>query len=72
MTLKLGPKEIKLSRVHKVSRAGHHRAQIHFKTGESIIVVCGVSVPDQMRYTYPGTYQQLAEVIRNEQASRVS
>ncbi|MDE0636625.1 MAG: hypothetical protein OXI43_12365 [Candidatus Poribacteria bacterium] len=63
MKLKLGSKTIQLNAVQRVSRVGHRIARIYLKTGETIEVICGVSVPNEMVCSYPGTVEQLQACI---------
>ena len=68
MKIKLGPAEFRIDRIHKIRQVSDDIAEIHFKTGESIHVVCGISFPDN-RFSYPGTYEALKALIddyRNE------
>ncbi|MDE0636640.1 MAG: hypothetical protein OXI43_12440 [Candidatus Poribacteria bacterium] len=63
MKIRLGSKEISLSRVHRVRKFSHHIAEIQFITSESIYVLCGVRVPDQVSFTYDGTVEELKALI---------
>ena len=63
MKMKLGSREIQLNRVSKVTRAGKHIAEIHFVTGESIHVICGIQVPNGASISYPGTCEELKSFI---------
>ena len=63
MKLKLGPKTFSVHRVKRITRAGNSIAHIHFVTRESISVTCGISEPDGVTYTYPGTYEELKAFI---------
>lgn len=70
MKLKLGPKEIQLNRVEKVTKAGRNIAKISFCTGEAILVKCAVQYPDRCTFTYPGAFDQLKVFIENHKAKR--
>lgn len=59
MELKIGTKMFDVQRITKIRRYGHHIAHVYFDSGAVIAVICGVSVPDGMRYTYPRTYEHL-------------
>ena len=59
--LKLGTQTFKVNRIKSISQKGHSLAHVPFLTGNGIIVFC--KVPDEMRFTYPGTYQQLKAFI---------
>ena len=63
MNLKLGPKEIQLRRVAKVSSVGSTTAKITMHTGEAILVKCAVRYPDGCTFTYPGTFEELKAFI---------
>ena len=64
MKMKLGSKEIQLNRVLKVTRVENYTAEIHFVTGESIRVRCGLQVPNGALISYPGTYEELKSFIK--------
>ena len=63
MKLKLGPKEIDLRRVSRVTRSGPMLAKIHFHTGDGILVRCPVQYPDSMRFTFIGTVGDLQALV---------
>ena len=72
MEMKLGSKVIQLNRVSKISEVGHRIAQIRFKTGESICVICGVHTPEGALIPYPGTYEELKSFIEQHKESSIS
>ena len=63
MKIKLGSKEIALSRVAKVSRTGLNVARIHFHTGEALLVACSVENPHPSLISYRGTFEELKAFI---------
>lgn len=64
MKIKIGPKEINLRRVRKIVKVGHTLAQIHFHTGEAMLVRCSVPCPDGMTFTYRGTVEDLQALLK--------
>jgi len=70
MKLKLGPKEIQLSRVAKIHRVGSITAKITMHTGEAILVKCAVRYPDGCTFTYPGTFEELKAFIDKHNGKR--
>ena len=63
MKMKLGSREIQLNRVLKVTRVENYIAEIHFVTGESIRVRCGIQAPNRALISYPGTSEELKSFI---------
>ena len=63
MKIKLGNREIDPKRIKNVSRIGSRIAQIRFKTGDAIRVICGVRPPESGFITYKGSYESLKEFI---------
>ena len=63
LKLRLGGKTIDPRRVSSIKRVGSRVCIVKFVTGESIIVTCGVKVPDAMRISFPGTPEQLKALL---------
>ena len=63
MKLRLGNKTIKFSDVKRVRRIGGRVAVITLTNGDSLKVVCGVSVPETGFSCFPGTYDDLKSLI---------
>ena len=63
MKIKLGHKTIELNRVLRVTRIRAWAAQIHFVTGESIMVRCCVESRRHGWFSYPGTVEELQAFI---------
>lgn len=63
MKIRLGNKTIPLSEVEGIHRAGKRVTVIRFKNGESIKVVCGVSIPESSIPYFTGTCDELESLI---------
>lgn len=70
MKIKLGPTEIHLRRVAKVTRAADNTAKITMLTGEAILLRCSVFYPDGIRFTYRGTVEALKVLIDTQKDRR--
>ena len=63
MELRLGNTTIQLSTVKRVRRFGSPIAVITFKNGDTLKVICGVSVPETGLPCFSGTYEDLKSLI---------
>ena len=63
MKIRLGPTTIDPKRVHRFKRIGSRVCLLQFITGESITVVCGVKTPDHSTISFPGTPEDLKELL---------
>ena len=64
MKIRLRGKDIDPTHVQHVRRIGSRIAQIELITGETIRVICGVSVPDGgSLVSYKGSFEELKEFI---------
>ena len=70
MKIKLGPAEIHLRRVAKITRAAYNTAKITMHTGEAILVRCSVFYRDGCRFTYRGTVEELKALIDTQKDRR--
>ena len=63
MKIRLGPITIDPKRVYHFTRIGSKVCILQFITGESITVVCGVKTPDNSTVSFPGTPEDLKELL---------
>lgn len=63
MKLRLGRTVIPLRKVRRVHRVGNV-VILTFKNGETLKVVCGVSVPESKMPYFSGTYEDLKSLIQ--------
>ena len=63
MKIRLGPITIDPKRIHRFKRIGSRVCILQFVTGESITVVCGVKTPDHNTISFPGTPEDLQELL---------
>jgi len=63
MKIRLGPITIDPKHVHRLKRIGSRVCILQFITGESITVTCGVKTPDKSRISFPGTPEDLEELL---------
>ena len=64
MKLKFGSKTIDLRRVRRIVKVGDSLARVCFHTNDAILVRCRVRYPDGMTFTYPGTIEELHDLLR--------
>lgn len=63
MKILLGPIAIDPKRGHGYKRIGSRVCILQFITGESITVACGVKTPDRNTISFPGTPEDLKELL---------
>ena len=63
MKIRLGPITIDPKRVYHFKRIGSRVCLLQFMTGESTTVVCGVKTPDNSIISFPGTPEDLKELL---------
>ncbi len=63
MKLKLGNMTIQPRKIKRLHRLGSRIAVITFKNGETLRVICGVSVPEKGFACFLGTYEELKSLI---------
>ena len=63
MKIRLGPITIDPKRVYHFTRIGSRVCLLQFITGESITVACGVKTPDRNTISFPGTPEDLKELL---------
>ena len=63
MKIRLGPITIDPKRVYHFKRIGSRVCILQFITGESKTVTCGVKTPDNSMISFPGTPEDLQELL---------
>ena len=63
MKICFGPITIDPKRIHRFKRIGSRVCILEFITGEAITVVCGVKTPDNSTISFPGTPEDLQELL---------
>lgn len=63
MKIRLGSITIDPKRVYHFKRIGSRVCLLQFITGESITVACGVKTPDNSTISFPGTPEDLQELL---------
>lgn len=63
MKICLGRRTIDPKQISQFKRIGSRVCILEFITGESITVVCGVKTPDNNTVSFPGTAEDLQELL---------
>lgn len=63
MKIRLGHITIDPKRVNHFKQIGSRVCILEFITGESITVACGVKIPDHHTISFPGTPDDLKELL---------